>query len=126
MKRLYIGIGFLLVILILGCVTTAAFMRIHDPLEKNLALAGEAAQQGDWEQAGSLMAQVQQDWDRCRDFSSAVADHGPIEEFDALLARAQVFLSCREGTQFAAVCAQLSRLSSALGDSQKLSWWSLL
>ena len=126
MKRLYIGIALLAVMLALGIVLTMVFTALHAPLTETLEKAQTAAAAGDWETATRLVSDAKEDWTGFRHFAAAVADHEPLEQMDCLFARLEVLGRLRETDEFAAGCAELARLSTAMADSQKLTWWNLL
>ena len=126
MKRLWIGIGFLAVILLIGTGITLAFEQLHKPLSDTLQQASEAAMAEDWEKASALTKSAKADWEKCREFTAAVADHEPLEEMDALFAQLEVRARQQETTDFAALSAQLARMAQAMADSQSISWWNLV
>ena len=126
MKRMYIGIVLLAVMLAAGILMSVLFLRLHQPLSATLEQAKMAALSGDWEQTARLTDQAHQQWQQCRNFTAAVADHEPLEEMDALFARLEVLCRMRQADEFASDCAQLSRLAQAMADSQQITWWNLL
>ena len=126
MKRLWIGIVFLSVILAIGICVTAAFTALHKPLSDTLQQASEAAISEDRERVSALTGRAKVDWERFRAFTAAVADHEPLEEMDAMFAQLEVLARQRETSDFAALSAQLSRMAQAMADSQSISWWNLL
>lgn len=126
MKRMYIGLGLLAVMLAVGIWVTVMFDRIHAPLSATLDQAQAAALAGDWEQAGILTGQAHAQWRRARELIAAVADHAPLEEMDALFARLEVLQQMHQADEFASDCAELSSLASAMADSQRILWWNLL
>lgn len=126
MKRLYIGIGFLAVLLAVGIGITVAFARLHEPLAEELQAAVELAEAGDWEQTEQLMAKLRSHWERCRNFTAAVADHEPLEEMEALLAQLEVYARHRDGPNFSAAASALARMAAAMAESQSLTWWNFL
>lgn len=126
MKRMWIGIGFLLVIFTVGCCLSVAFDRIHRPLSQDLEEASRCALAGDWETAASLTDKAAAQWEKLRDLTAAAADHEPLEEVDALFAQLRAPLQERDGTVFAVLCTRLASLCDAMADSQAVHWWSLL
>ena len=126
MKRMWIGIGVLLAILLVGILVTAVFARLHYPMAQSMARAGEMALAGDWDAALRLSADTQKAWERCRRFTAALADHEPIEEVECLFSQLAAWGRMRDTGSYAAVCAALSQQLQAIGDSQQLPWWSLL
>ena len=126
MKRLYIGAALLLAMLAIGIFLTVAFTAIHQPLEDLLHQAQAAATAENWKEAQALTEKAQKLWKKSRHFVAAVADHEPLENIDGLFARLEVLCDLEQVEEFAADCAQLSRLCQAMAQSQKLSWWNLL
>ena len=74
MKRFWIGVAVLLVLLIMGIALTASFSAIHTPLAETLSQAALSAKTGDLETATSAIRQAQQQWESYRRFSAAVLD----------------------------------------------------
>ena len=126
MKRMWIGLALLVTVLAIGTVLTVTFDRLHRPLAEKLDAAAAAAMTEDWEMAEKLTKDAKRDWEKCRDFTAAVADHEPLEEIDSLFSQLTVLAALQEQDEFAAACAQLARLAEAMADSQRLTWWSLL
>lgn len=126
MKRLYIGVGLLIFILVAGVCLTAAFGSLHTPLSEKLDAAADAAMADEWEKTLDLTAEARAEWTRVRNFTAAVADHEPLEEMDSLFAQLEILAASRNRKDFAIVCAQLSTLATALAQSQAVTWWNLL
>lgn len=126
MKRLWIGVGFLAAILIIGIFITLAFSRLHIPISDALNQASEAAIAEDWEKATALTESARADWEKFRGFTAAVADHEPLEEIDAMFAQLTVLAQQQETAEFAALSAQLARQAQAMADSQSISWWNVV
>lgn len=126
MKRVYLGLGLLLVILALGICLTAVFCRIHQPLATILDRAGEAALTGQSEEAAALARKAGDHWRRWRNLTAAVADHEPLEEMDLLFSRLDVLVRLQYWEEFALCCCDLSAMAKAMADSQCLAWWNLL
>lgn len=125
MKRLYIGIVLLVVLLVLGITITIAFAAVHDPLSQQLLQASRVAEDNP-AQAAALAAEAKLQWEQWRRFTAAVSDHEPLEQIDAQFARLAVFARLDQPAEFAATCAEISRLLSAMADSQQIAWWDLL
>ena len=125
MKRLYIGIVLLAVLLVLGIVLTVSFAALHNPLSDRLLQASRIAGD-DLHQAAALAGEAKLQWDQWRRFTAAVSDHRSLEQIDAQFARVAVFARLDQPAEFAATCAELSRLLSAMADSQQVTWWDLL
>ena len=126
MKRLWIGIAVLTLLLAMGIVVSLAFRSIHLPTAQLLSQAGQAAMDGDWEQAEGLRQQAQQRWERGRKFSAAFSDHAPMDEIEGLFAQLEIYARARQQTHFSALCAQLSQRTEAITDSHRFQWWTVL
>jgi len=80
MRRLWIGVGFLIAMLAVAILLTVLFDRIHTPLSEDLRQASQLAMEGDWEKATALTGQARADWSKYRELIAAVADHEPLEK----------------------------------------------
>ena len=123
MKRMWIGVGLLLVMLGLGVFLTMCFERLHTPLANMAYGAAEASIAEDWEKAEALAKDAKAQWERIRRFVAVAADHEPLEEMDSLFARLQIFAQKKMPAHFAAECTQLARLAQAIAESQSITWW---
>ena len=126
MKRLWIGVVFLAVILTVGIVLTRVFDRIHTPLSDDLGQASALALDENWEKATALTRQARADWEQYREFIAAVADHEPLEEMERLLDQLDVYADQRRTADFSATCVELACLADAMLESQSLTWWNFL
>lgn len=126
MKRLWVGVAFLGVLLALGILVTAAFARFHYPLADKLEQASETALAEDWAGALEISRSARNNWERFRRFTAMLADHEPLEEMDSLFRQLQVWERLGEREEFAATCAQLAVMARAMADSQAITWWNLL
>ena len=126
MKRSWIGLGILAVLLVL-CLSVSCFLsRSQDPIARALAQAGEFAGQGDWEKALPLFALAQGQWMRWRKGVACVADHTPMEEIDSLFAQLSRYAAGENREEFVPGCAALVTKIEAMADAHGLSVWGLL
>lgn len=109
MKRLWVGIILLLILLAGTLAVTVAMDRIYAPMV-------EALEAGDLEKA-------KERYGRWRDLTAAFADHGPMEEMDALFARAEI---CEDEQERKALCAELAQRAKAMSNAHSPTWWNLL
>lgn len=116
----------LLVLLAAGALSAWAMVNWHSPLETQMNLAAQYALASDWEQANRLVQEAQAQWQHRWHPSAVFADHGPMEEVDALFAQLEVYAETRESLSFAALCKELSRELGAMGEAHVPSWWNLL
>ena len=126
MRRLWIGVGFLAVMLVLAILLTFLFDRIHTPLAEDLQQASQLAMAQDWEKATALAKQTRAEWKQYRKFIAAVADHEPLEKMEYLLDQLLVYADLRRTADFSAVCVELAALADAMLESQSLTWWNFL
>lgn len=126
MKRLWIGILILSVLLAGSCSITLAMERVHRPIAETLGQAAQKAAENDWDAALSLLDQANGRWEKYHRFTAAFADHTPMDEMDTLLQELEIYSRERENPHFSATCAHLSFLAAAIADSHTISWWNLL
>ena len=126
MKRLWIGVGFLVVMLVLAILLTVVFDRIHTPFSEDLQKAADLAMAQEWEKATALTRQARADWLKYRELIAAVADHEPLEKMEYLLDQLEVYAQMRRTADFSAICVELAALADAMLESQSLTWWNFL
>ncbi len=126
MKRFWIGVGVLCMLLALGGGVAWGMEAIHDPLVTQLQQAQAAAAAEDWATATALSQSALQRWQTWHRFTAAFADHAPMDEIDSLFAELQVYAQARNEDHFAALCAQLAQLAHAMAESHSPNWWNLL
>lgn len=119
MNRLLLGIALLIFALVAGTVCCTALERIHTQIADELAVAADTAD--------PLIAErATQSWQRWRGFSAAFNHHEPLEQMDLLFDRLARLNAARQPEEFSRLCAQLSRLSRAIAESNRLTWWNFL
>ena len=126
MKRGWIGVGLLTVLLMGGLLVTRVMDKTHSEISEELERAARSAIAGDWEDAAEAAKDAFEEWQENWHFSAAFADHEPMEEIDALFAQLLPYLLDRDGVSFAAACRELARQIKAIGDAHGLNWWNLL
>ena len=126
MKRCWFGLGLLVFLLVGGLLVTGAMTKNHEALSARLSRAATAAAAEDWAGAEAHFHAARQAWERDWHFSAAFADHEPMEDIDGLFAEAEVYLQSQDPEAMAAICAQLARLTEAMGEAHALNWWNLL
>ncbi len=126
MKRFWLGVGLLLVLLIGGLTLSGSLNRRYQPLMQTLTRAAEAARESDMTLSGDLLEQARRAWNRDRNFAAAVMDHNPMEQIESHFAAAENFCKAGDEEETAAACGQLAALIRALAESHQLSWWNLL
>ena len=126
MKRLWVGVGVLVAMLVVAIFLTVRFDQIHTPLSEDLQKASQLAMEQKWEKATALTRQARADWKEYREFIAAVADHEPLEKMEYLLDQLQVYADLRRAADFAAICVEVAALANAMVESQSLTWWNFL
>lgn len=126
MKRLWIGVALLLVLLGAGIFSTVSMERFHHSLSRHLESAAQAALAEDWEQAREILHQCRSRWQRFRNCIAAGASHETIEEIDSLYSQLDIYLSRRDSPGFTLCCTALWHATAALGEAQSINWWNLL
>lgn len=126
MKRFWIGISILAVLLVSGWLVQRGMDAIHRPIADDLEQAAQAALDEDWETALSLAQRAHARWEKYHHFTAAFADHNPMDDLDGLFAELEIFAQEREMPHFAAVCLHLQQLADAMAESHGINWWNLL
>lgn len=126
MKRFWFGWILLIAVLLLCCFVSRRMGDITSEMAELAALAEQRALEEDWGNALSLLERAENTWKRNWAFSASVADHNPMEQIDSLFSRLRSFGKSRETAEFAAGCAELTRLLQAMGDAHALSLENLL
>lgn len=126
MKRIWIGI--ILLALLLGAgLWIADFMeQAHSSVSQDVRLAGKMARQEHWESARALAARGHETWQKKRPVTAAIADHEPMDEIDALFAQLEVYGEAEAAVAFRSLCAHLESQLEALAQSHRAAWWNLL
>ena len=126
MKRIWIGIA-LLGVLLIGGVGAGEFMeQAHDPVARDVQRAGELALEGQWELAQALVKRGQDRWEEKWPVTAAIADHEPMDEIDALFAQLETYGKTRDSAAYSAVCGHLGSLLEALSQGHRCKWWNLM
>jgi sensor c-di-GMP phosphodiesterase-like protein len=126
MKRLWIGITILSLLLAVGIGTTIFATSTQQEISQTLSQASELALEGKWQEAKNLSQNAKQKWERYRKATASIADHEPMEEIDDLFSQMEIYLITNQPLPFSVCCASLSVLTEAIGEAHAVNWWSLL
>jgi hypothetical protein len=126
MKRLWIGIAFLALLLAGGFGISAGMDHLQKDISQQLSTACQTALTGDLEQASIRANGAKTVWEQYRKLVAAVTDHEPMEEMDTLFAQLPIYYETDSPLNFAAVCSDLALLIQAIGENQALKWWGVL
>lgn len=126
MKRFWLGVSLLGVMVVLGCWTGGKIMDTALPCAGQLDQAAALAMAEDWPGAKQAAERAQGRWQENRHFSACVTDHRALDEIDAIFEELQIYGAREDAESFAAGCVFLAEKFRDLGYSQELSWWNLL
>ena len=126
MKRSWIGLGILLVLLAVSLLVTGFMTRIHEDVSLSLAQSVNCAGKSDWDNAEFFFNQAKGDWETWDHLRASFADHNPVEEIDADFAALEVYLHAKDPVTYRAACSSLVRRIRAVGEAHELVWWNLL
>lgn len=125
-RRLELGLGILLFFLIAGILSGWIIQKICDPICENLDNACKLSREGNTEAATEFARNAYKKWQKSWHGIAALADHSPMDEIDGLFAQAEEYARMGDHKSFAANCARLSKLVTAVAEAHSLSWWNLV
>ena len=120
MKRFWIGISVLAILLASGWVVACFMDRCHAPIGDALVEASQVALEGQLAQASQIAQRAQKQWLHCRDFTAAFADHSVLEEMDALFAEIAVCAAAQD-IDFEGIAFISARATHV--DCRGYRWW---
>lgn len=126
MKRSWIGLFLLIVLLVGSLIASNIMLTVHRESAEKLEQAAQFALDGNWTGAAFATAQARQQWERYDFLRSALADHAPGEEIDACFAALQIYGASAESVGFAALSKQTAQMIRAIGDANSLKFHNLL
>lgn len=126
MKRMWIGVALLTLMLVSGILVTEFLEHSQAPGAKDLDQAAALALEKDWGKAEALSIRARKNWEKTRPFTASLVDHEPMEEIDGLFAEAAVYAAARDEVSFSATCVYLAELLNAIGESHSLKLWNLM
>ena len=126
MKRIWIGVILLSVLLVTGFWLSGFMKEAHLPVAQDLRRAGELALEEQWERAEAYASRGQALWKKKWPVTAAIADHEPMDEIDALFAQLEVYAEARDQVAYTGLCAHLASLLDAISQSHRLKWWNLM
>ena len=126
MKRGWIGLALLVVLLVSGLLTAKKMEQFHTDGVKKLTRAGVYALEENWGPARELAFQAMKQWQEHREFTAAFADHEPMEDVDCLFAQLPAYAREEDAAHFAAICAELAKRLEAVSNAHSFLWWNVL
>ncbi len=126
MKRIWLGLGILLVFLGLGLWSSRGMDALHKPLAHHLEQAADEALSGSFS-AGKELAQIaKEQWEKQWSAVAVLADHTPMDDIDSQFARLEVYARTENAEAFAALCRQLAQLITATAEAHGFTWRNIL
>ena len=126
MKRMWIGVGLLAAVLIIGIWASNRMEEVHQEIAKDLDRAAQCALKEDWDKALALSARAEKTWEKNRVLTAIFSDHAPIENAESLFAQLKISAQAESVESFATACAALASQLEALGESHRFTLWNLL
>lgn len=126
MKRLWIGVGLLALVLVGGIWAADWMGNTHHAMAAELDRAAELALTDRWEEAEAQVERLAEEWQKKRPVTAAFADHEPLEEIDGLFAQLRIYGALGRKGDFAGGCVYLARQLEALGENHSVTLSNLL
>lgn len=126
MGRFWLGILLLITFLILGLWTAGTMESVHQAISDDLMQATDLALAGALEEGVVFAENARSEWESHWYATACVADHEPMDEIDSLFAQLDAYANAGAVTEFAAYCARLSGLVTAMGEAHGFTWWNFL
>lgn len=123
MRRIWIGVGILLGLLVLGILVMQITDRQLGAVSETLRQAAEAQ---DWNKAVALAQEAQRNWKQKWHLMASLADHTDIDAVDGLFAQLKVCQQYKAQENHATLCARLSEAIRDLEENHRFTWWNLL
>lgn len=125
-RRFWYGLGILVLFLALGLWAAWGMENMHVPVTNRLEQAAQAALNGELDKGVALAEQAEDLWEKRRNLTAAMADHGPMEEIDSLFSQTRIYAESGSIMDFAAYCSRIAKLVEAVGEAHGLNWQNLL
>lgn len=126
MKRLWIGVILLVVLLGIGLGLLWGSCVFFKDFCNDLEQADTLALAGNWPAAREKAAKSQALWEQFHDFWSSFTDHEPMEQVENLFSQLDLYGTQQSEVDFSAVCRSLIHIARAIEESHSLRWWSIL
>lgn len=121
MKRMWIGVGLLAVLLAAGLLVGAAMESRLCPGAEELRQAGALAQAGEWKKAEALTASVRADWDEALWLAEILTSHEQLEQIEVSFSQFSAYAGT-DAVAYSALCTALAQQLEALGKAHGCSW----
>ena len=126
MKRLWFGVGLLVILLVAGLYLGDALTYLTGPAEADLDKAAVAALEENWPLASALYLRARKHWDASRNLAAVLAHHDPIGQIDVGFAALPAYAACEDTVGFCTACSQLAQQLRTLPQPHDPKWWNFL
>ena len=126
MRRTWVGIVLLALLLILGIFSVLGIRGPLDAIADGLETASTLALSGSVADGAEDVQEALQLWTSARNAIAAFTDHDPLERIDAGFALLELYAAMGDNRNFSLVCLELSMQVRALGDAHSVRWWNIL
>ena len=125
MKRMWIGVGLLAVMLTAGLLMSGTMEKRISPNAEKLLQAAAAAMDENWQEAAALTDAVRADWDRVSRLAELLSTHEDLEQIETAFTQLSSYQGI-DGPAYSALCTALARQMEALAKTHGCSWENLL
>lgn len=126
MKRSYLGLFLLVLLLALSLLGSRFMGEVQVPVLRGLQQAQQLSLEGRWEEAAEQAEAAWEHWDGHLLLQGFFADHNALEQIQGGFAQLSVYGRNREAVAFAALCAQLRSQVEAVGKAHDLNLQNLM
>lgn len=117
--HLYLGLGILVVLLVLGLISTACLTRSMNEAEYHLLKAWEAASGEDLYAAWNHTQRAKAAWERAWPLTACLMDHEKLQTIDQDLLTLEAQYRVGDSQEYACTCLTLTQKLRALRDNEK-------
>lgn len=126
MKRMWVGIALLGLLLLLGVFLWCFLGGIFRGISRDMEQAAAAIEQTDWDTAFALTDRAQRSWEKYHHFTASFTDHAPLEQMDSLFSQLPIYARQSLWADYASECTRISCVADAIREVHILTWWNLL
>jgi hypothetical protein len=121
MKRIHFGGVLLILLLVLGFLSSSFMERTLFSQAEHINRAAELAMEGNWAAAQQRTGTARREWDKNRMLIAALTDHTPMDQVEGLFAQLEAYGRQQDALSYSSTCLYLARQLEALGKSHSLS-----
>lgn len=125
MKRLWIGIGLMAVMLLSGIMVPEILDECHESVVEDLDRAADMAMAGQWDSALRLLDRAEDNWEEKRPVTASFTEHEPMDDIDGMFEQLEIYAAAKDPVSFGSTCVYLSSRLDALGNGHDFNLWNL-